>query len=55
VLFFKNREEAEQAGYRPCKQCRPDFIQYDPESELAQRVKHLYIFILMIVENYMRK
>jgi AraC family transcriptional regulator of adaptative response / methylphosphotriester-DNA alkyltransferase methyltransferase len=25
VSFFLNASEAQKAGYRPCKRCRPDF------------------------------
>ncbi|MGZ1282342.1 Ada metal-binding domain-containing protein [Lactobacillus delbrueckii subsp. bulgaricus] len=28
--------EAEAAGYRPCKRCRPDLPQYDPDRDLAE-------------------
>src|SRR5712692_1451415 len=39
VMFFTSPEEAEQAGYRPCKRCRPREIgQADPQVEIAQSV-----------------
>lgn len=41
VVFFRTREEAEKAGFRPCKRCRPDLLQYDPALELSQRTKEL--------------
>ena len=41
VAFFKTKEEAEKAGFRPCKRCRPDLIQYDPAAELSERTKEL--------------
>ena len=27
VVFFKTKEDAENAGFRPCKRCRPDLLQ----------------------------
>jgi AraC family transcriptional regulator of adaptative response/methylated-DNA-[protein]-cysteine methyltransferase len=41
VVFFGTREEAEKAGFRPCKRCRPDLLQYDPAAELSERTKDL--------------
>lgn len=41
VVFFRTREEAETAGFRPCKRCRPDLLQYDPALELSERTKEL--------------
>ena len=45
VIFFKTREEAVKAGFRPCKRCRPDLPEFDPAKELSQRTKEL-------VDNY---
>lgn len=39
VVFFNSREEAERAGFRPCKRCRPDLITYDPMANLAEEAK----------------
>ena len=41
IVFFKTREEAEKAGFRPCKRCRPDLLQYDPALELSEKTKEL--------------
>ena len=41
VVFFRTREEAEKAGFRPCKRCRQDLLQYDPALELSERTKEL--------------
>ena len=41
VVFFRTREEAENAGFRPCKRCRPDLMEYDPTLELSMRTKEL--------------
>jgi AraC family transcriptional regulator of adaptative response / methylphosphotriester-DNA alkyltransferase methyltransferase len=41
VLFFKSAAEAKQAGFRPCKRCRPDLLDYAPALEIAERTKRL--------------
>lgn len=40
VVFFRTGKEAERAGFRPCKRCRPDLLQY-PALELSERTKEL--------------
>src|SRR2546425_2310779 len=38
VVFFQLPEAAEQAGFRPCRRCRPrETIVQDPHTELVQR------------------
>lgn len=39
VTFFDAADEAVKAGFRPCKKCRPDLLTYDPDRELAERIK----------------
>jgi AraC family transcriptional regulator of adaptative response / methylphosphotriester-DNA alkyltransferase methyltransferase len=39
VAYFENQERAEQAGYRPCKRCRPDLLKYQPVKETAEKIK----------------
>ena len=41
VRFFETREEAEQAGFRPCKRCRPDMLDHGPAKNLAQKAREL--------------
>jgi AraC family transcriptional regulator of adaptative response / methylphosphotriester-DNA alkyltransferase methyltransferase len=41
VLYFESVKQAEQAGHRPCKRCRPDLLEYRPVKEIAERVKML--------------
>ena len=42
VTYFRTREEAEAAGFRPCKRCRPDLLgAYDPAAELSAKAKDL--------------
>ncbi|GEA70701.1 helix-turn-helix domain-containing protein [Lactobacillus delbrueckii subsp. lactis] len=42
VEYFKSSAEAEAAGYRPCKRCRPDLPQYDPDRDLAKASKAVF-------------
>ena len=41
VCYFETEAEAEDAGFRPCKRCRPDLIDYTPALEIARQVKEL--------------
>lgn len=41
VCFFDTSQDAAAAGFRPCKRCRPDLIDYQPTVELARQVKNL--------------
>lgn len=36
VQFFRTREDAEKAGFRPCKRCRPD--QASPTGQYAEKI-----------------
>ncbi|MGP0071104.1 MAG: bifunctional DNA-binding transcriptional regulator/O6-methylguanine-DNA methyltransferase Ada [Bryobacteraceae bacterium] len=39
VVFFRAREAAERAGFRPCKRCKPDAIaQCDPNAQIVEKV-----------------
>src|ERR1700685_236117 len=39
VVFFRAREAAERAGFRPCKRCKPEAInQRDASSQLVEKV-----------------
>jgi AraC family transcriptional regulator of adaptative response/methylated-DNA-[protein]-cysteine methyltransferase len=39
VLFFRDRQEAERAGFRPCLRCRPtDAEAANPQAEMVRRV-----------------
>jgi AraC family transcriptional regulator of adaptative response / methylphosphotriester-DNA alkyltransferase methyltransferase len=49
ILYFENLKQAEQAGYRPCKRCRPDILKYQPVREIAEKVK------LLIDNNFTRQ
>lgn len=41
VTFYDTAEEALTNGYRPCKRCRPDLLQYKPAEEAAERCRAL--------------
>lgn len=42
VAFFADQKEALENGFRPCKRCRPDLLEYEPVQELAERAKFIY-------------
>ena len=39
IRFFATITQAEAAGFRPCKRCRPDLPHYNPAQVLARRAK----------------
>lgn len=39
VEFFHTAQESLDAGYRPCKRCRPDLLAYEPVLEMAEKMK----------------
>jgi AraC family transcriptional regulator of adaptative response / methylphosphotriester-DNA alkyltransferase methyltransferase len=39
VNFFDNKQQAMDAGYRPCKRCRPDLLAFCPSEKLTQNAK----------------
>ncbi len=41
VLFFDSVAQALEAGFRPCKRCRPDLLEYTPAKNFAQQAKQL--------------
>lgn len=41
VLFFKNSKQAVDKGFRPCKRCRSDLLDYEPMKEIAFKAKKL--------------
>lgn len=51
VSFFLNANEAQRAGYRPCKRCRPDLKSknYDPFQSIIEDTK------MIIRNNYCQK
>ena len=49
VIFFDCTTDAERSGFRPCKRCHPELLEYDPLSELALQAKE------MIDQNYFER
>ncbi len=41
IEFYKAADEAIEAGYRPCKRCRSDLLDYKPMKDIAQKLKNL--------------
>ena len=39
VSFFDTAKEAQLAGFRPCKRCRPDLPVFKPEREMAEKIQ----------------
>lgn len=39
ICFFETSEQARKAGFRPCKRCRSDLIDYQPMKQIAADVK----------------
>ncbi len=41
IEFYKTADMAIKAGYRPCKRCRSDLLDYKPMKDIAKRLKTL--------------
>lgn len=41
VRFFDTAQEAEAAGYRPCKRCRPDLVEFSPSRWAAEEARRI--------------
>lgn len=39
VCFFASAQDARAAGFRPCKRCRSDLMDYQPMQDIAAKVK----------------
>lgn len=40
VVFYDHASQAMRDGYRPCKRCRPDLVEYRPVREIAEKARH---------------
>ena len=40
-LFVDTGDEAKAAGFRACKRCRPDLLEYQPIRDIAEKAKRL--------------
>jgi AraC family transcriptional regulator, regulatory protein of adaptative response / methylated-DNA-[protein]-cysteine methyltransferase len=38
VVFFRARQSAERAGFRPCKRCKPEAPASDPNGQLVEKI-----------------
>lgn len=38
VEYFDKVNDAVEEGYRPCKRCRPDLIEYNPDAETVKKM-----------------
>ena len=41
ILYFDTKADAESTGFRPCKRCRPDLINYQPVQSLARQMRQI--------------
>ena len=41
IVYFANSRDAKQEGYRSCKRCRSDLLDYKPMKDIAEKVKKL--------------
>lgn len=39
ITFFLTAEDAKRAGFRPCKRCQPDTMNFDPKTDLINDTK----------------
>lgn len=39
ICFFETSKQAREAGFRPCKRCRSDLLDYQPMKQIAEDVK----------------
>lgn len=39
ICYFYSVDEAKNAGFRPCKRCRSDLLEYAPMREIAEELK----------------
>ncbi|MFT4300702.1 MAG: Ada metal-binding domain-containing protein [Desulfovibrio sp.] len=42
TLFFTTENDAKDAGFRPCKRCRPELAMHDPAAKLAEQARQLF-------------
>ncbi|KAJ9611077.1 hypothetical protein H2200_004260 [Cladophialophora chaetospira] len=40
IVFYDNGPQAEEAGYRPCKRCRPELLETQQEDPLYAKISH---------------
>ncbi len=51
IEFYKTADEAIKAGYRACKRCRSDLLDYKPMKDIAEKLKNLIDDMFAQAEN----
>lgn len=41
AMFFDTAQQAVENGFRPCKRCRPDLLDFKPDKDLAAQIKQI--------------
>ena len=41
AIFFDTAKQAVENGFRPCKRCRPDLLDFKPDKDLAGQIKQV--------------
>ncbi|THZ36438.1 hypothetical protein D6C90_07006 [Aureobasidium pullulans] len=54
VEFYNNASDAEQAGFRACKRCKPENKSHDPEARVRKKVDQAVVSLKMAAERGMR-
>lgn len=39
ICYFQSAEQARKAGFRPCKRCRSDLLEYEPMKDIAIEIR----------------
>ena len=39
ICYFESAQQARKAGFRPCKRCRSDLLEFHPIQEIAKEIK----------------
>ncbi|MDK9712062.1 bifunctional transcriptional activator/DNA repair enzyme AdaA [Acidaminobacter sp.] len=51
IDFFDTSDDAQRAGYRPCKRCRPDLLTYEPYKENVEAIYNAIMTHLLEQES----
>ncbi len=51
IEFYKTAEEAIKSGYRPCKRCRSDLLDYKPMKDIAEKLRNMIADMFHEVEH----
>ncbi len=51
IEFYKTAAQSIKAGYRPCKRCRSDLLDYRPMKDIAEKLKKLIDSMFYEVES----